>query len=107
MSFFREMAKTLNLLIDNTDFRTAVKAPYAAYFVDNETNIYADNKIVYSEKEIDFYLYHEKDDFYTELVVDNYFSSKGIVFEKENTWIEKDKLTETRYTFNFNKGEVL
>lgn len=107
MSFFNEMARELNLPIENVDFRTAVSPPYGAYFVDNETSIYADGKIVFSEKEVDFYLYHRKDDFVTELQAESFLKRKGIIFEKENYWIEKDKLMETHYTFNLNKKEEL
>lgn len=107
MSFFGNLARELNFPIANADFRIDVDPPYGVYFVDNETNVYADGKIVYSEKEVDFYLYHTKDDINIEWQVESYFVRKGIIFEKQNTWIAKDKLTETHYTFNFNKMEVL
>ncbi len=107
MGFFGQMAKELNLLIANTDFRTTANSPYAVYFVESENNIYADGITVYSEKEVSFYLYHKKDDKSTETSVENYLFRKGITFEKENDWIQNDQLVETLYTINFIKSEVL
>lgn len=107
MGFFGQMAKELNLIIANTDFRTTANPPYAVYFVESENNIYADGIIVYSEKEVSFYLYHTKDDKLTEVSVENYLSKKGITFEKENDWVQDDQLIETLYTINFKKSEVL
>lgn len=107
MGFFRKMSIQLNLLIANADFRTAVKPPYAVFFVENENNIFADGIIVYSEKEVSLYLYHSKDDTTTEKMVEDYLETKEISFEKENAWLTEDKLVETQYTINFNKSEVL
>lgn len=107
MGFFGEMSKRLNLLITNIDFRVPAEAPYGAYVIEQENYITADSKVVYSEKEIAFYLYHTKNDKVTEAMTDSYFYSKNMMFEKENNWIKEEELIETVYLLQFNKTEEL
>lgn len=107
MNFFGEMAKVLNLIIANTDIRTPVNSPYAVYFVASENNIYANGIIVYSEKSVNFELYHEKADLNIEYQVEQYFKQHKIGYSKSNSWVTEDELVMTIYEINFERNEVL
>lgn len=107
MNFFEKMSKETSVPICNIEFLSDIEAPYGVYQVTDENPIYADGRIVYNEKSVDFVLYHRKHDLYSEKIIDKYFEQNKIAYEKTNTWIEEDKLIETLYELNFNKMEEL
>lgn len=107
MNFFAELSQTINLPVRNLEFLSDVSPPYAVYQVTEEDTITADSIIVYSEKFVDFVLYHQKTDLQTEKAVEEYLNNKKMPYEKTNVWIEEEKLIETTYQLIFNKGEEL
>jgi len=107
MNFFKELSEQTDIPICNIEFLSDVSPPYAVYQVKSENNIYADSKVVYSEKSVDLVLYHEKTDFHSELVTETFLQTKHMSYEKSNVWIEDEKIVETTYELNFNKMEEL
>ena len=107
MNFFQEFSQCTDIPVCNIEFFSDISPPYAVYQVISENNIYADSKVVYSEKSVDFALYHEKTDLQSELAVETFLQSKHMSYEKYNVWIEDEKIIETTYELNFNKMEEL
>ena len=107
MNFFAELSQKTNIPICNLEFLSDVTAPYAVYQVTEENNILADSVVVFSEKFVDFVLYHEKTDLESEKAVEDFFKEKKLPYEKSNVWIEQEKLVETTYQIIFNKMEEL
>ncbi len=107
MNFFQEFSQCTDIPVCNIEFLSDISPPYAVYQVISENNIYADSKVVYSEKSVDFALYHEKTDLQSELAVETFLQSKNMSYEKSNVWIEDEKIIETTYELNFNKMEEL
>lgn len=107
MNFFKQLADELALSIANIEFKGSVTAPYAVYVVTEENSVYADGEIVYSEKSVNFELYHEKTDLNIEYQVEEFFKRHKIGYDKSNSWITEDELVLTIYKINFNRNEVL
>lgn len=107
MNFFAELSQEINLPVRNLEFLSDISPPYGVYQVTEERAITADSVVVYSEKFVDFALYHKKTDLKTEKILDTYLNDRKIAYEKTNAWIEQEKLVETTYQLIFNKMEEL
>lgn len=77
--------------------KTAVSEPFLVWYFDNSDNFSADN-IVYSRiYELNLELYTGEKDFALEEQIENILTDMGLFWEKEEQWIESEKLFEVLY----------
>lgn len=74
-------------------------APFICYQVPRSENMSADGRVYHKLSEVRIELYTDKKDLETELKVETILDEYSIFYNKEETWIESEKLYEVVFTF--------
>lgn len=73
--------------------------PFICYRCPNSDNFAADGTAYFPITEINIELYTDKKDPETEKKLEDLLTKAGIFFDKQETWIESEKLYEVLYAF--------
>lgn len=106
MNFFKKMESETEISIRNIEFLSDINPPYAVFQVTEVNSIYADGKVVYSEKQIVLTLFHDKSESKSEQLFDEFLFRQRVAYEKGNMWDEDNELVATEYAFLLQKLEV-
>ena len=80
-------------------YRSKPPIPYAVYYEDVTENYTADNIVYLERTEYILELYTEKKDYEIENKIEQIFAANDTPWEKEESYIEKERLIMTAYYF--------
>ena len=73
--------------------------PFICYLLPQSNNFSADGKAYLKVTEVDIELYTDRKDIAQEQAVEAVLDDNGIFYNKEETWIESERLYEVIFTF--------
>lgn len=80
--------------------------PYIVWYFPNSDNFAADDQVYSHIEALNVELYTRTKDFATEAAVEAVFDANGMVWEREESWLESEKMYEVLYTMEvFINGE--
>lgn len=85
-------------------FKGKPSIPFIVYYEEESVNYFADGKVYATNTEYVLELYSEKKEYAVEKQIEDIFDKFDIMWEKEEAYIESEKLIETIYYFGL-KGE--
>lgn len=91
--------QTLNCPIAYYQFSKRVEPPFLIYFRNGTENFVADDKVYKGVSNIQLELYTNNKSFDIETKIDNLLASLNISFDKEDDYIETEKMYLTSYSF--------
>ena len=83
----------------------AVPPPFLVWHFDSSNNFSADDKVYSKIYELNIEIYTEKKDFDLESAVEEMLDDLGLFWQKEEEWIESEKLFEVLYYMEVIYGE--
>ena len=72
--------------------------PYIVWYFPNTDNFAADDRVYSHIEALNIELYTRTKDFETEAAVEAVLAAHGIVWERQESWIESEKMYEVLYT---------
>ena len=72
--------------------------PYIVWYFPNTDNFAADDRVYSHIEALNIELYTRTKDFETEAAVEAVLAEHGIVWERQESWIESEKMYEVLYT---------
>lgn len=72
--------------------------PYIVWYFPNTDNFAADDRVYSHIETLNIELYTRTKDFETEAAVEAVLAAHGIVWERQESWIESEKMYEVLYT---------
>lgn len=96
---FVGLLETCNFKVAEADFSKPVETPFIAYFKDEDKNVYADGKVIFTlYSKIDIELYTDRTDHASEEKFAEWFNSNNLVWKKTNrAWIAAEKMCVSYY----------
>lgn len=73
--------------------------PFVCYKLPRSENLSADGKVYHKLSEVRIAVYTDKKDLETELKVENVLDKYNMFYNKDETWIESEKMYEVIFTF--------
>ncbi len=80
--------------------------PFICYFFKRSNNFSADNKSYHKTSEVHIELYTDKKDLDLEERLENVLDKNSIFYEKDETYIESEKMYEVLYSFEMEVRNV-
>ena len=93
----KTLLKSTGLPVSYSHFKKPPDPPYLVYLFDNSENFGADDKVYHRESNYRVELYTEKHDPAAQAQIETLFDSNDIFWEKDEVWIESEKLFQTAY----------
>ena len=78
--------------------------PFICYLAPASDNFSADGRVYFRAVEIHIELYTDAKDPESESKVEAALDSRGVFWERDETWIESERLYEAVYTFEIKEG---
>lgn len=96
---FVGLLETCNFKVAEADFSKPVETPFIAYFKDEDKNVYADGKVIFTlYSKIDIELYTDRTDHASEGKFAEWLNSNNLVWKKTNrAWIAAEKMCVSYY----------
>lgn len=92
-----EILKSTGYPVAYSNFKKPPQPPYIIYWNINKSNIYADDKIYFSNENYQIELYTMKKDYEVELTLENILDNAGLIYEVNEAWIDSIKLNQRVY----------
>ena len=96
-STLKNLLLTTGLPVAYSHFNTAPPPPYLVYLFDSSDNFGADDKVYHQASNYRVELYTPKHDPAVQAQLENLFDGNDIFWEKDEVWIDKEKLFQTVY----------
>lgn len=96
---FVGLLETCNFKVAEADFSKPVETPFIAYFKDEDKNVYADGKVIFTlYSKIDIELYTDRIDHTSEEKFAEWLNKNNLVWKKTNrAWIAAEKMCVSYY----------
>ncbi len=96
---FVDLLETCNFKVAEADFSKPVGTPFIAYFKDEDKNVYADGKVIFTlYSKIDIELYTDRTDHTSEEKFAEWLNKNNLVWKKTNrAWIAAEKMCVSYY----------
>lgn len=95
-----EMLKQVGIPIAYGTFSKEQTPPYAVYYRQGNTNIFADNKVYHSSHDFVLEVYIVKKNLTLENKIEKLFSDNDIPFDVDEAYLPDEKLRMLIYTFS-------
>lgn len=96
---FVELLKDCDFKIAEADFTKPVETPYIVYFKDEDKNVSADGKVIFTlRSKIDIELYTSRNDHTSEEKLEKWLNNKSLIWKKPNrAWIASETMCVSYY----------
>ncbi|QAT43441.1 hypothetical protein [Aminipila luticellarii] len=95
------LLKTTGLKAAYHHFEKAPPPPYIIYLFSGSDNFGADNKVYNKIQNYQVELYTNKKDINSEMLIENLFDEHDVFYDKDETYIESEKLYQVTYYIEF------